>query len=116
MVSRKEMQVAVYGGLARVDEQARAIEQLSAKIPDRVEWKADPIPRMPAVVFPREMPASVDGLPVLGIDGGSLAPRGFDMERPIMIAGQAGTGRTNCARVVGDALSRPRYQRAGSCT
>lgn len=95
VLSRKEMQIAVYGGQSRIDEQARAIEQLAAKIPDRIEWKAAPIPRMPAVVFPQEMPAEIGGLPVLGVDGGSLAPRGFDLERAIMIAGQAGTGRTN---------------------
>jgi len=95
VASRNEMQVAVYGGLARVDAQSRAIEHLAASIPDSAQWKADPIPRMPAIVLPRDMPASVDGRPVLGVDGGSLAPRGFDVERPIMIAGQAGTGRTN---------------------
>lgn len=105
VASRKEMQFAVYGGLARIDEQARAIEQLAAKIPDRAEWRADAIPRMPAVVFPRDMPSSVEGLPVLGVDGATLLPRGFDVERPIMIAGQAGTGRTNALAWMATAIS-----------
>ena len=50
LATRLEMQIAVLGGAARIDEQAKAIELLASKIPDRPEWKAEPIPRMPALV------------------------------------------------------------------
>src|SRR5690606_31161402 len=43
VATRRELQFAVYGGQSRIDVQARAIEQLAAKIPDREEWKAAPI-------------------------------------------------------------------------
>lgn len=106
VASRREIQFAVLGGVSRIDEQSKAIEQMAAKIPDREEWKAEPIPRMPALVPGESMPADVDGLPVLGIDSESLAPRGFDTERSIMIAGQAGTGRTNALAWFATAIHR----------
>lgn len=106
VATRKELQVAVLGGSARIDEQARAIEQLAARIPDRAEWKAEPIPRMPAFIKGSEMPPAVDGLPTLGIDSATLAPRGFDLDRPIMIAGQAGTGRTSAMAWLATAIRR----------
>ncbi|WP_144016072.1 FtsK/SpoIIIE domain-containing protein [Demequina sp. NBRC 110052] len=92
--TRRELQIAVLGASGRIDRQARAIEELAARVPDRPEWRAAPIPRMPVIVHASEMPSSIDGEPVLGVESASLAPRGFTLERPIMVAGQAGTGRT----------------------
>lgn len=106
VATRLEMQIGVLGGAARIDEQARAIEQLAAKIPDRPEWHAEPIPRMPALVKASVLPPLVNGLPVLGIDGITLEPRGFDLDRPIMIAGQAGTGRTSAMAWLATSISR----------
>jgi S-DNA-T family DNA segregation ATPase FtsK/SpoIIIE len=106
LASRRELQVAVYGGSSRIDIQARAIEQLAAKIPDRPEWQAEPIPRIPSVVPGASMPADVAGLPTLGIDSDTLLPRGFDTERAVMIAGQAGTGRTNALAWLATAIRR----------
>jgi len=106
LASKKELQIAVLGGSERIDEQARAIEKLALKVPDRPEWKAEAIPRMPAQVLGSEMPDSVDGLPVLGMESESLAPRGFDMERPIIIVGQAGTGRTAAMAWLASAIRR----------
>lgn len=111
VATRLEMQIGVLGGSARIDEQARAIENLAAKIPDRPEWRAEPIPRMPALVKASELPAAVESLPVLGIDGITLEPRGFDLDRPIMIAGQAGTGRTSALAWLATSISRAYPQR-----
>lgn len=106
VATRLEMQIGVLGGAARIDEQARAIEQLAAKIPDREEWRAAPVPRMPALVKASTLAPAVDGLPVLGIDGITLEPRGFDLDRPIMIAGQAGTGRTSAMAWLATSIAR----------
>lgn len=111
VATRLEMQCGVLGGAVRIDEQAKAIEQLAATIPDRAEWRAAPIPRMPTHVAGSDMPSSVDRLPVLGIDGVSLAPRGFDLGQPIMIAGQAGTGRTSAMAWLATAISRTHPKR-----
>ncbi len=111
VATRLEMQIGVLGGAARIDEQARAIEALAAKIPDRPEWRAEPIPRMPELVKASELPCFVGELPVLGIDGITLEPRGFDLDRPIMIAGQAGTGRTFALAWLATSISRAHPQR-----
>src|SRR5690606_29503001 len=37
VASRREIQFAVLGGVSRIDEQSKAIEQMAAKIPDREE-------------------------------------------------------------------------------
>lgn len=102
--TRRELQIAVLGASGRIDRQAKAIEDLAARIPDRAEWRAAPVPRMPMVVEPRELPPTVEGLPVLGIESATLAPRGFSLERPIMVAGQAGTGRTNALAWMAQAI------------
>lgn len=111
VATRLEMQFGVLGGAARIDEQAKAIEQLATEVPDRPEWHAAPIPRMPAHVDGSDMPVTVEGLPVLGIDGASIAPRGFDLDRPIMIAGQPGTGRTSALAWLATAISRAHPER-----
>ncbi len=106
-----EMQVAVLGGTPRIDAQAKAIEQLANEISDRPAWRADPIARMPVRVAASDVPHDVEGLPVLGIDGATLGLRGFDLDRPIMVAGQAGTGRTSAVAWLATAISRTYPQR-----
>lgn len=106
LASRKEIQVAVAGGSSRIDEQARAVEALAASAPRGGLWEAEAIPRMPRVVRSRDVPGQMGGLPVLGIDGATLTPCGFDLDRPIVIAGQAGTGRTSALAWVAYAIRR----------
>ena len=106
LATRKELQIAVLGDSSRIDEQSRAIEALAVVLPRGAPWAADAIPRMPHVVDPAGLPDDVDGLPVLGIDGGTLNPRGFDLDRPIIIAGQAGTGRTSALAWMATAIRR----------
>ena len=110
LASRKEIQVAVLGGSSRIDEQSHAVEALAASAlwtsRRAGTWRAEAIPRMPRVVASRELPSDVGGTPVLGIDGATLAPRGFDLERPIVIAGQAGTGRTSALAWMAYAIGR----------
>lgn len=106
LASRKEIQVAVLGGSSRIDEQARAVEALAASAPRGGPWKAEAIPRMPRVVGSRDVPVHVGGMSVLGIDGATLSPRGFDLDRSIIIAGQAGTGRTSALAWMACAIRR----------
>jgi DNA segregation ATPase FtsK/SpoIIIE, S-DNA-T family len=112
LASRKEIQVGVLGGSSRIDEQARAIEAFAASTPRGGPWEAQAIPRMPRVVGSRDVPRDVGGLPVLGIDGTTLTPRCFDLDRPIIIAGQAGTGRTSALAWLACAIRRCHPDRA----
>lgn len=106
VATRLEVQVGVLGGSARINEQAKAIESLAAEGPAGPEWLASAIPRMPTQVDGSDLPTDVHGLPVLGVDGVTLDLRGFDLDRTIMIAGQAGTGRTCALAWMATALSR----------
>lgn len=106
VATRLELQVGVWGGSGRVNEQAKAIERLAVSAPVDPELRAPAIPRMPGLVHASAMPISVNELPVLGVEGVSLEPRAFDLDRPIMIAGQAGTGRTCAMAWLATAISR----------
>ncbi len=106
LATRKELQVAVLGNSSRIDEQSRAIEALAATTPREGPWAAEAIPRMPLLVDPAGLPDDVEGLPVLGIDCGTLHPRGFDLDRSIIIAGQAGTGRTSALAWLATSIRR----------
>ncbi len=111
LATRQEMQIAVLGGVGRLNEQARQVERLAEKIPSRPEWRAEPIPRMPSVVDAAQMPPTVDGLPVLGIDSATLAPRGFGIDRSFMIAGSAGSGRSSAVAWLATAIRRAQPER-----
>jgi len=106
VATNREVQLAVLGGSTSVVAQAAAIEALAAKIPERVEWVAPPVPSMPTEVSGSSMPDHVGGLPVLGIEGETLAPIGFALGRPFMVTGQAGTGRTTAIRWLRESISR----------
>ena len=106
VTTRLELQVGVWGGNGRVNEQAKAIELLAATARVDPDQRPPTIPRMPVLVNGSAMPTHVDGLPVLGIEEVSLEPRGFGLDRSIMIAGQAGTGRTCAMAWMATAISR----------
>ncbi|WP_084124607.1 FtsK/SpoIIIE domain-containing protein [Demequina sp. NBRC 110054] len=94
-----EAQLGVPGGSPRLDAQAQALAELGR----RSRSRARPVPRMPRVVAPASLPSDVDGLPVLGIDESTLAPTGLSLERSLVIAGPAGSGRTAALAWVGHA-------------
>ncbi|WNM26946.1 FtsK/SpoIIIE domain-containing protein [Demequina capsici] len=96
-----ELQIAVPGGSPRLDAQAQALGAIAAA--SRAEPPAR-VPRMPLQVEAGQMPAHVGGLPVLGIEEQSLAPMGVALDRPFVIAGPAGSGRTAALAWLGTAL------------
>ena len=49
---------------------------------------------MPTVVSEESLPRAVEGLPVLGVEELTLEPLGLRLDRPLLVAGQAGSGRT----------------------
>uniref|UniRef100_UPI0025D79940 FtsK/SpoIIIE domain-containing protein n=1 Tax=uncultured Demequina sp. TaxID=693499 RepID=UPI0025D79940 len=104
--TRREFQVGVLGGDPSVRVQALAVDRLAAELRARGAVPAAPIPRLPAVVRASSLPADVVGLPVLGIDAETLEPRGFEVERPIAIAGQPGTGRSTALAWMATAIRR----------
>lgn len=62
--------------------------------------------RLPTLVAAASLPATVDGLPVLGVADDTLAPCGFAPRGTFLLAGMPGSGRTTALVALGDALRR----------
>ncbi|WP_341358127.1 FtsK/SpoIIIE domain-containing protein [Georgenia sp. M64] len=93
-----EMQIAVLGGSPNLAEQVRAVESLAGTLRRGGTPEAPPVRRLPALVPAREMPASVDGWPVLGVADDTLEPVGFAPAGTFLVAGPPESGRTNALR------------------
>jgi len=100
-----EMQIAVLGGTSSLAEQVRAIEKLAGTLRRTGTPEAPPVRRLPEVVPSEEMPAHVDGLPVLGVADDTLGPVGFEPVGTFLLAGPAESGRTNALRWLTHALA-----------
>ena len=107
-----EVQVAILGGAASTGRQEAAIGRLAADLSALGRWSPAPgIPRLPTDVSLDDLPGEVEGQPVLGIADETLAPLGFSIEEPILVAGppQAAPERAMLAMVQSAArLFKPR--------
>ena len=61
---------------------------------------------LPELVRVDELPGSVGGKPVLGLESQSLAPLGFDPSGPLLVTGPRGSGRTSALRWFAESLRR----------
>jgi len=90
-----ETQIAVLGGNASVAEQAKALIGLGEAMSRAGRLPAPPVGALSPEIHVESLPASVDGLPVLGVSDDSLAPVGFEPTGTFMLGGPPGSGRTN---------------------
>lgn len=91
----QEMQLAILGDNPNVAAQARLIERLAEYMRTLPQSEPFRIRALPTEVDAGSLPASVDGMPVLGVADESLAPVGFKPNGAMLIWGAAQTGRTN---------------------
>ena len=101
-----EIQVAVPGGATSPAEQAALIEELAEHLRASGVPAAPPVQRLPEVVAQSSMPATVDGLPVLGVADDTLAPCGFEPHGSFLLAGLPGSGRTTVLASLATSLRR----------
>ena len=101
-----EIQVAVPAGSASTADQAAAIDALAARLVGRGTPWAEPVQRLTSHVVIGELPDSVAGLPVLGVEDASLAPIGFRPQGAFIVAGLPGSGRTTALRGLAQSLRR----------
>lgn len=101
-----EMQVAVLGASPSIAVQAREIAALAESLSGRQEWVAPDVRAMPTVVSEESLPRAVEGLPVLGVEELTLEPLGLRLDRPLLVAGQAGSGRTATLLWLSRAIAR----------
>lgn len=99
-----ELQLAILGNDGNVAAQAREIEGLATVLAQRAIPRPPPIRALPAVVVSGTLPPSVKGRAVLGIGDVDLEPIGFDTSGVLMLAGPAGSGRTNAVRWFAESL------------
>jgi S-DNA-T family DNA segregation ATPase FtsK/SpoIIIE len=94
LYNREEVQVAVLGGSANVQIQAKAVEKLAAEMRRTLDRPAPlPIGRLADRVLLSELPPTVAGLPVLGIADADLTPIGW-APAPMLVVGPPSSGRT----------------------
>ncbi|WP_371151846.1 FtsK/SpoIIIE domain-containing protein [Buchananella felis] len=101
-----ELQVAVPGGSSLPAKQARAIDALAEELRVRGVAPAQPIARMDTQVHRSQVPDSVEGLPVLGIEESTLAAMPFTGQGAMMIAGMPGSGRTSALESITQSMHR----------
>ncbi|MCC2334540.1 FtsK/SpoIIIE domain-containing protein [Cellulomonas wangsupingiae] len=101
-----EVQVAVPGGRAAPAEQAAAVAAVARRLRAAGVAATPPVRRLPTVVAASSLPATVDGLPVLGVADDTLQPCGFAPRGTFLLAGMPGSGRTTALVALGDALRR----------
>lgn len=102
-----EVQVTVLGGSANTARQAATIERLAAELASSTERvPAASVERLTDRVTLGELPALVEGLPVLGIADDTLGPLGFVPEDVLLVVGPPQSGKTTTMAAIALSLHR----------
>ncbi len=92
--------------LADASAQAEAMRGFRQSMERAGVRRALEIRKLPDEVAPAELPATLDGRPVLGIRGADLGPWSFDPTGTFIVTGPPGSGRTTAVRAVVQSLRR----------
>jgi S-DNA-T family DNA segregation ATPase FtsK/SpoIIIE len=106
VLAEDEIQVAVLGGDVDVTAQARAVHGFAEAMTRSGARSAPAIRRLTEFVAFDDLPTELDGLPVLGLAGETLAATTFDPRGGFIVSGPPGSGRTSTLRAVAYALRR----------
>jgi DNA segregation ATPase FtsK/SpoIIIE, S-DNA-T family len=101
-----EIQVAVLGDSAETHVQASYLRALAASMTRAGIAPARSFRRLPDEVALTDLPARVDGRPVLGMRGADLEPQPFAPHGSFLVSGPPGSGRTGALRTLATALRR----------
>ncbi|MDR7382653.1 FtsK/SpoIIIE domain-containing protein [Promicromonospora iranensis] len=101
-----EVQVAVVGGTTSVQEQAVATDRLAESMRRAGVRPAPSVRVLPTEYSAQELPPSVNGHPVLGIENIGMAPLPFDPTGTLVVAGPPGAGRSNALVHIARAVQR----------
>jgi DNA segregation ATPase FtsK/SpoIIIE, S-DNA-T family len=106
VVDGLESQIAVVGGTGDPRQQAQAIRDVGDAMRRQGRGEAPAIEALPESYPASALPDSVDGLPVLGLSGDTLAPIGFDPAGLFVVGGAPASGRSNALRAIAESLVR----------
>ena len=101
-----EMQVPVIGTSLSLAVQARDLARLADVLRPHHLVRPAEIRRLPDLIEVLDLPATVEGMPVLGVEDSALAPIGFEATGAVAVAGPAGSGRTAAVRWLAESLRR----------
>jgi S-DNA-T family DNA segregation ATPase FtsK/SpoIIIE len=106
----QELQLAILGDNINVVAQSRTIAQLAEVRASLEEPSPYRVAALRSEIPAAEMPAEVDGRPVVGVADATLAPLGFAPNGPVIVWGPAVSGRTTAVHWLASALRawRPR--------
>lgn len=106
VVDGLEVQVAVVGGTTAVSAQAEATRRLADAMRRAGVLPAPAVRTLPRAYPAAGLPDQVGGRPVLGLDGTSLSPLGFDPTGTLLVAGPPASGRSNALAAIATAVRR----------
>ncbi|NQX12293.1 FHA domain-containing protein [Microbacteriaceae bacterium VKM Ac-2855] len=107
IVDGLETQIAIIGGTSSVAEQTAATKAWGVRLSRRGAAAVAPeIRSLPKEFLQSTLPASVDGVPVLGLSEETLRPVGFTPSGLFLLGGGVGSGRSNALHTLVTALRR----------
>ena len=101
-----EIQCAVLGGTSEVMTQSRAVTAFGDAVRKAGVSEAHPIRSLTDQVLMDDLPAEVDGRPVLGIGSTSLSALPFEPRGSFVVTGPSGSGRTTSLASLARSLHR----------
>ena len=101
-----EMQIPVIGTSLSLAVQARDLAKLAEVLRPHHPMRPPEVRRLPDMVSVADLPPTVEGMPVLGVEDASLGPIGFEPAGAVAVAGPSGSGRTGAVRWLAEALRR----------
>jgi S-DNA-T family DNA segregation ATPase FtsK/SpoIIIE len=106
LVGEDETQIAVLGGTPDSVDQAVAIRGFAESMRRAGASIAPPIERLADDVALSALPASVAGLPVIGLSSTTLGPLPFEPRGTFIVSGPPGSGRTTTLHALVQSLRR----------
>lgn len=106
IVDGLETQLAVMGGTANVASQMSELQAFAAALRARGAVEVGEIGSLPTELQVDQLPAAIDGLPVLGISEDVLGPKGFEPVGTFVVAGPPRSGKSNALRALMTSMAR----------
>jgi S-DNA-T family DNA segregation ATPase FtsK/SpoIIIE len=107
IIAGQEVQVAVFGGDENVAVQARAVDQLAARMRDQNYTAPEPVVRLSDHIALGALPATTAvGIPAIGVADDTLAPVGVTPQGVFMVTGPPGSGRSTAVLTLAQAVRR----------
>lgn len=106
IVEGEETQIAVLGGTPVLAEQSQATAALAAAMTRAGVAAVPPVRSLPREYPVDDLPATVNGLPVVGIGDENLGPVGLEAAGTFLVSGPPASGRSNALRALAATLRR----------